>query len=107
MAEIKLPTMSYKEIGEKGSIYALDEVEYNGLTIRQWADKITGGEYAPVVHGQWLCVDTDTEQFFLCNRCKKKEYWEINYCPHCGAKMDEEVWAQCPKSGETVSAGTL
>ena len=46
------------------------------------------GEVAPVVHGRWLCVDTDTEQFFLCNRCKKKEYWESNYCPNCGCLMD-------------------
>ena len=45
-------------------------------------------EIARVRHGRWLCVDTDTEQFFLCNRCKKKEYWESNYCPNCGAKMD-------------------
>ena len=47
-------------------------------------------DVAPVRHGRWLCVDTDTEQFFLCNRCKKKEYWESNYCPNCGAKMDLE-----------------
>ena len=47
-------------------------------------------DVAPVVHGRWLCVDTDTEQFFLCNRCKKKEYWESNYCPNCGCKMDLE-----------------
>ena len=46
-------------------------------------------EVAPVRHGRWLYVDTDTEQFFLCNRCKKKEYWESNYCPNCGAKMME------------------
>ena len=45
-------------------------------------------DVAPVVHGRWLCVDTDTEQFFLCNRCKKKEYWESNYCPNCGCLMD-------------------
>ena len=44
----------------------------------------------PVRHGRWICVDTDTEQFFLCNRCKKKEYWESNYCPNCGCKMDLE-----------------
>ena len=47
-------------------------------------------DVAPVRHGRWLYVDTDTEQFFLCNRCKKKEYWESNYCPNCGCKMDLE-----------------
>ena len=45
---------------------------------------------AQVRHGRWMCVDTDTEQFFLCNRCKKKEYWESDYCPNCGAKMNLE-----------------
>ena len=47
-------------------------------------------DVATVKHGRWLCVDTDTDQFFLCSRCKKKEYWENNYCPYCGAKMDGE-----------------
>ena len=47
-------------------------------------------DVATVRHGRWMCVDTDTEQFFLCNRCKKKEYWESNYCPNCGCKMDLE-----------------
>ena len=60
----------------------------------QWyVDKIKSISAADVVevrYVRWLCVDTDTEQFFLCNRCKKKEYWESNYCPNCGAKMDEE-----------------
>ena len=51
-------------------------------------EEIQTADVAPVRHGRWLCVDTDTEQFFLCNRCKKKEYWESNYCPNCGAKMD-------------------
>ena len=50
----------------------------------------TSADVEPVRHGRWLCVDTDTEQFFLCNRCKKKEYWESKYCPSCGAKMDCE-----------------
>ena len=47
-------------------------------------------DVSPVRHGRRLYVDTDTEQFFLCNRCKKKEYWESNYCPNCGCKMDLE-----------------
>ena len=47
-------------------------------------------EVSPVRHGRWMCVDTDTEQFFLCNRCKKKEYWESDYCSSCGCMMDLE-----------------
>ena len=43
-----------------------------------------------VVHGEWLCAETDDEQFFLCSVCNDKEYWESNYCPNCGAKMDVE-----------------
>ena len=50
--------------------------------------EMPAADVAPVRHGRWLCVDTDTEQFFLCNRCKKKEYWESNYCPNCGGLMD-------------------
>ena len=52
--------------------------------------KIPTADVANVRHGRWLCVDTDTEQFFLCDRCKKKEYWESNYCPNCGTLMDKE-----------------
>lgn len=49
---------------------------------------IPAADVAPVRYGRWVCVDTDTEQFFLCNKCKKKEYWESNYCPNCGCHMD-------------------
>ena len=67
--------------------------EKHGIRIADLCDTfgdIPAADVAPVVHGLWLCADTDTEQFFLCNRCKKKEYWESDYCPNCGAKMDKE-----------------
>ena len=71
---------------------------YHGVRCRAcWVDDTFGyidsepaADVAPVRHGRWLYVDTDTEQFFLCNRCKKKEYWESNYCSNCGCKMDLE-----------------
>ena len=69
---------------------------YHGVRCRAcWVDDALGyidseptADVVPVRHGKWLCIDTDTEQFFLCNRCKKKEYWESNYCPNCGCLMD-------------------
>ena len=61
----------------------------NGIeTVMEYAENLPTADVEPVRHGRWICVDTDTEQFFLCNRCKKKEYWESNYCPNCGCRMD-------------------
>ena len=68
-----------------------DSPEQVGYSREDAADCIRYMDAADVFlvrHGRWLCVDTDTEQFFLCNRCKKKEYWESNYCPNCGCLMD-------------------
>ena len=69
------------------AIEALSRGEGCGNVCRRAIERILAADVAPVRHGRWLCVDTDTEQFFLCNRCKKKEYWESNYCPNCGCKM--------------------
>lgn len=59
MAELKFPTL--EELGKQGGEWALDVFEYKGLTIRQWADKITAGEYQPVKHGGtenlWVSCD--------------------------------------------------
>ena len=46
-----------------------------------------------VRHGRWTWNETgeiDWEQFYICSNCGDKEYWESNYCPNCGAKMDLE-----------------
>lgn len=70
--------------------YDTPDIDLSGEKFAAAILKIQAADVAPVRHGRWLCVDTDTEQFFLCNRCKKKEYWESNYCPNCGCKMDLE-----------------
>ena len=72
------------------AIEALSRGEGCGNVCRRAIERILAADVAPVRHGKWLCVDTDTEQFFLCNRCKKKEYWESDYCPSCGCRMDLE-----------------
>ena len=75
-------------IKREEAIEAAKHAWAKGLEPSQYLEIIPAADVAPVRHGRWLCVDTDTEQFFLCNRCKKKEYWESDYCPSCGAKMD-------------------
>lgn len=89
MAEFKTP--SIKEMAKEIADKALDEFEYKGMTIRQWADKITSGEYKPVVRGWWVYHNFDT----ICSNCNKSAFFngeygyqeETNFCPNCGAEM--------------------
>lgn len=53
-------------------------------------------EYAPVVHGHWKWVHR--YESYECSACGGEvpcDDWGneqlTDYCPHCGAKMDEEV----------------
>lgn len=61
---------------------------------------IPGADVAPVVHGRWI-KDNDSFQIsdyccyfdHTCSECGKiinDRYEFPNYCPNCGAKMDEE-----------------
>lgn len=80
--------------GKMKFVYAIGEAPCRACDIGDMLDSIEGypaADVAPVRRGRWLCVDPDTEQFFLCNRCKKKEYWESDYCPNCGCRMDGGV----------------
>ena len=59
-----------------------------------YADKIKAipaEDVTQVRHGWWTWNEEgeiDWEQFYRCSNCGDKEYWESNFCPNCGAKMD-------------------
>lgn len=79
-------------VNRKTAIRALlndspEQVSYSRENAADCIRYMDAADVSPARHGRWLYVDTDTEQFFLCNRCKKKEYWESNYCPNCGCLM--------------------
>lgn len=45
--------------------------------------------FVPVRHGRWIASN---DEFCACSICKYPVYvgWnQTNYCPNCGAKMDE------------------
>ena len=52
------------------------------------------GYVAPVVHGRWE-TNSDRPDTLICSVCKCGfDMWKHdphNFCPNCGAKMDEEV----------------
>jgi DNA-directed RNA polymerase subunit RPC12/RpoP len=94
MAELKFPTL--EELGRQGGEWAINEFEYKGLTIRQWADKITAGEYQPVKHGHWIEREyLDGDIYYECSVCNEAFAFDEGtpednnylFCPNCSAKM--------------------
>lgn len=62
----------------------------NGEGYRPSIDKLKQIDAEPVVHGHWIiCSDG---YYPYCSKCKQEPGGKnmTNYCPHCGAKMDEE-----------------
>ena len=55
-------------------------------------DAIPAADVAPVVHGQWG-THSDRPDSLICSVCNCGfDMWKHdphNYCPNCGAKMDE------------------
>ena len=50
---------------------------------------IPAADVAPMRHGRWIASH---DEFYACSICKYPVYagWsQINYCPNCGARMDE------------------
>lgn len=45
----------------------------------------------PVKHGRWTkCADIYSDGDYECSECHKREWYDTNYCPNCGARMEGE-----------------
>ena len=56
-------------------------------------DEIPTADVAPVRHGYWVKEKRDVLIHWHCSACKECYFLEepnAEYCPHCGAKMDEK-----------------
>ena len=90
-----------KDIEERYCLPCKEEgKDYNGCRCRAcWVDDMldevdcfqTAADVAPVIHAHWIrypdCGVTK------CSNCgwSIEECWDSDYCPNCGAKMDEPV----------------
>lgn len=68
------------------------------FVVRERVDEEDQGEFKRVVHGHWVLLDNCSNHGVYCSVCNKKVYKDwygnvkvtSNYCPNCGAVMDEE-----------------
>lgn len=67
-------------------IYEYERVFKTKFVKESVIDKMPTIDAVPVVHGHWIGSDYDK-----CSLCGCMELGRTYYCPHCGAKMDEEV----------------
>ena len=80
-------------ISREAEIEAVKHAWAKGLEPSQYIEILPAADVAEVVHGRWIWNEEgeiDWEQFYRCSNCGDKEYWESNFCPNCGAKMDLE-----------------
>ena len=63
------------------------------LRVKSMVSKAPASDVAPVVHGRWE-TNSDRPDSLICSICKCGfDMWKHdphNYCPNCGAKMDEK-----------------
>ena len=72
--------------GRKGNVYLpCDTV----LAIADWIE--AHRDVAPVRHGRWEVIDAEEPRRYGCSECKRLSWHMENYCPNCGAKMDEDT----------------
>lgn len=71
-----------------------DEARPECISAKEAVYSVKLADVAPVVHGRWKVVYNSVgKQEGQCTHCGKNSGILItkkSYCPHCGAKMDEE-----------------
>ena len=74
-----------KEHGDVNFVYGIE-------TVLEYAENLPAADVAPIVHGRWES-NSDRPDTLICSVCKCGfDMWKHdphNFCPNCGAKMDE------------------
>lgn len=78
------------------AIEALSRGEGCGNVCRRAIERILAADVAPVRHGRWIDNGACGYKWaFSCSKCGYIDGYPFNnrhnYCPNCGAKMDEST----------------
>ena len=79
-----------KEHGNKHFIYGIE-------TVLEYAKNLPAADVTQVRHGHWIYHPDDlfpndsTQECSYCHAEESLTLYNENYCPNCGARMDEEA----------------
>lgn len=90
MAEYIEREKALKILRDSGDAYGDFSTERSVyLSAREKVSRIPAAGVAPVVHGRW---ETYSTTMMACSQCgKHTAKHRFDYCPKCGARMDEEA----------------
>lgn len=59
-------------------------------------EKLPAADVTLVRHRRWIkfeiwCGDGKERKYYRCSECNKANVIRSNFCPNCGAKMDDEI----------------
>ena len=64
--------------------------EYARMIVPNTIKNMPAADVAPVIHAHWIRYpDCGVTKCSNCGWCIE-ECWDSDYCPHCGAQMDEK-----------------
>lgn len=77
----------------RDALYDADAITMNGVKI---LNQFPSSDVEPVRHGRWIehkhfRHDHYIDSTYECSECNVEEPLTSDYCPNCGAKMNEEV----------------
>jgi hypothetical protein len=90
---IEIPEEYINYLGKR----VMDEYQYRGFTIGEWADKIMNNaptaDVEPAKHGRWIHHAGMNSKCSCCGRYFpvaefEQRSFDVNFCIHCGARMD-------------------
>lgn len=70
-----------------------NDVHYERIAFMDEIDRLPKIEAEPVVHAHWIrrfFLRKACKECYECSKCGRHSTPITNYCPNCGAKMDEE-----------------
>lgn len=101
--DAKKPYFQIKYYDTADNIYHIGYGSYEYGNVIEWLEEcfeVIEADEQPVVRGRWIDIEPEYNferhrtahyQCSKCGRCTgKRQTRTYNYCPNCGAKMDEE-----------------